>query len=144
MHTRKNEHQGKSAIGANGHFGANGHLGTNGHWGKWALGEMGTRKNELQSKWVLGIRFEARQFDANKLYAVDLMQRQFDARTIWRKTCVMGSAVGIGGGGGVEGLGVGGVGVAGGWGRGGCGRGCGLDLEGLGTWELRSGVRVGG
>ena len=37
---------------------ANGHFETDGHWGKWALGanghweEMGTRKNEHQSKWA--------------------------------------------------------------------------------------------
>ena len=37
--TRKNEHQGKWAIGANRHFGANGHFGTDGHRGKWAFGE---------------------------------------------------------------------------------------------------------
>ena len=49
MGTRKNEHQGKSAIGAKGHFGANGYFGTDGHWSKRALGE-----NEHQSKWALG------------------------------------------------------------------------------------------
>ena len=84
MGTSKNEHQSKWALGANGHCGANGHFGTDGHWGKWALGEMGTRKNEHQGKWVLGIRsktIRCGRFDANELYAVDLTQRQFDART---------------------------------------------------------------
>ena len=50
MHTRKNEHQGKSAIGANGHFGANGYFGTNGHWGKWTWTLLGSR--ELGSEGV--------------------------------------------------------------------------------------------
>ena len=106
MDTRKNEHhQGKSAIGANGHFGVNGRFGTDGHWGKWALGEiehqvkrapeqmgigqlgqistlgkwvlgkMGTRKNELQGKWV---------FAANGHFVANGYLRQMSIEGMWR------------------------------------------------------------
>ena len=54
MGTTKNEHQGKSAIGANGHFGANGYFGTDGHWGKWALGENGHQEKQAPEQMGFG------------------------------------------------------------------------------------------
>ena len=54
MGTRKNKHQGKSAIGANGHFGANGYFGTDGHWGKWALGENGHQEKQAPEQMGFG------------------------------------------------------------------------------------------
>ena len=54
MGTRKNEHQGKSAIGANGHFGANEYFGTDGHWGKWALGENGHQEKQAPEQMRIG------------------------------------------------------------------------------------------
>ena len=45
MGTRKNEHQSKSAIEANGHFG------TDRHWGKWPPGKMSTKAN---GHWAIG------------------------------------------------------------------------------------------
>ena len=54
MGTRKNEHQGKSAIGANGHFEANRYFGTDGHWGKWALGENGHQEKQTPEQMGFG------------------------------------------------------------------------------------------
>ena len=54
MGTRKNKHQGKSAIGANGHFGANGYFGTDGRWGKWALGENGHQEKRAPKQMGVG------------------------------------------------------------------------------------------
>ena len=52
--TRKNELQGKSAIGANGHFGPNEYFGTDGHWGKWASGENGHQEKQAPEQMGIG------------------------------------------------------------------------------------------
>ena len=46
MHTRKNEHQGKSA---------NGHLGTDGHWGRWTWTLLGPEGLGSEGVWGLGL-----------------------------------------------------------------------------------------
>ena len=48
MGTRKNEHQGKSAIEANGHFGIDE------HWGEWALGENGHQEKRAPKQMGIG------------------------------------------------------------------------------------------
>ena len=51
MGTRKNKHQGKSAIGANGYFGSDGH----GHcWGRGGLGSEGIGVGRV-GVWGLGL-----------------------------------------------------------------------------------------
>ena len=50
----KNEHQGKSAIGAKGDFGANGYFGADGLWGKWALGENGHQEKRAPKQMGIG------------------------------------------------------------------------------------------
>ena len=51
MGTRKNEHQGKWALGENGYFG------TDGHWGKWALGKWAPGKTSTRANglWAIGV-----------------------------------------------------------------------------------------